>query len=301
MPFILVVVVIKSTAALPVHARVGKMLIYGSLFGVFDPCLTIAAAMTCKNPFISSFDNRDAADEAKKTFASDDHLAVLLAFHQWRELKRSDGRKSRAFLRENFLSYQSLSSIVQLRNQLKRYMKDIGFVASSLEKDLIGDNELSLIRGVISAAMYPNVIVAPKKISTTAGDVPFRGQKGEVYLHPSTIAFSAKELDSRYCCYHEIMKTSKVYVRDCTTVSKFSLLLFGGTLKVYQSKGVVAVDEWLKFRCDAKPATLVKYLRQSMEALLLEKIMDPSIDIAGSVKGRAVIDSVTSLLKMETK
>ena len=285
------------------------MMIYGSLFGVFDSCLTIAAAMTCRNPFISSFDNRDAADEAKKTFAADDHLAILLAFHQWSQLKRTDGRKSRAFLRENYLSYQSLSNIVQLRNQLKRYMKDIGFVAymkdigfvASLEKDLIGGNELSLIRAVISAAMYPNVIVAPKKFSTTAGEVAFRGQKGEVYLHPSTIAFSAKELDSRYCCYHEIMKTSKVYVRDCTTVSKFSLLLFGGALKVYQSKGVVAVDEWLKFRCDAKPATLVKYLRQSMEALLLEKIMDPSIDIAASLKGKAVIDSVASLLQMETK
>lgn len=289
------------TATLPVHARVGKMMIYGSLFGVFDPCLTIAAAMTCRNPFISSFENRDAADEAKKTFASDDHLATLLAFHQWRELKRKDGRKSRAFLRENFLSYQSLSNIMQLRTQLKRYMTDIGFVTSSLEKNSIGENELSLIRAVISAAVYPNVIVAPKNITTTAGEVPFRGQKGEVYLHPSTIAFSQKELGSRYCCFHEICKTSKVYVRDCTTVSKFSLLLFGGTLKVYQSKGVVAVDDWLKFRCDAKPATLVKYLRQSMEALLLEKIMDPSIDISLSDQGRAVIDSVTSLLKLETK
>ena len=290
------------TATLPVHARVGKMMIMGSLFGVFDSCLTIAAAMTCRNPFISSFDNRDAADEAKRTFASDDHLAILLAFNQWRELKRKDGRKSRTFLRENYLSYQSLSNIVKLRNQLKRYMNDIGFV--SLEKNTIGDNELSLIRAVISAAMYPNVIVAPKKLgksSTTAGEIPFRGQNGEeVYLHPSTIAFNAKELGSRYCCYHEICKTSKIYVRDCCAVSKFSLLLFGGSLKVYQNKGVVAVDEWLKFRCDAKPATLVKYLRQQMEALLLEKIMDPSIDISGSGKGRAVIDSVATLLKMES-
>ena len=29
----------------------------------------------------------------------------------------------------------------------------------------------------------------------------------------------------------------------------------------------------MKFKVDAKPATLVKYLRSSMEALLLEKIM----------------------------
>jgi len=38
------------------------MLIYGTLFGVFDPCLTIAAAMTCRNPFVSSFENRDCAE-----------------------------------------------------------------------------------------------------------------------------------------------------------------------------------------------------------------------------------------------
>lgn len=218
-------------------------------------------------------------------------------------LKREDGRKSRAFLRENFLSYHALSNIVQLRTQLKRYMSDIGFVASSSAKDT--PMTISLIRSVIAASMYPNVIVAPKKFgmgsSSTAGEVPFRGQKGDVYLHPSTIAFSAKELDSRYCCYHEIVKTSKVYVRDCTSVSKFSLLLFGGSLKVFQDKRVVAIDEWLKFRCDAKPATLVKYLRQSMEVLLLEKIMDPSMDIAASVKGTAVIQAVTQLLMMETK
>jgi hypothetical protein len=36
-----------------------------------------------------------------------------------------------------------------------------------------------------------------------------------------------------------------------------------------------------------------------LEALLLEKIMDPSIDVAESQKGRAVIDAVATLLKME--
>ena len=173
-------------------------------------------------------------------------------------LKREDGRRSRAFLRENFLSYHALSNIVQLRTQLKRYMSDIGFVASSSSaKDCIGGEAISLIRAVIAASMYPNVIVAPKKFgmgsSSTAGEVPFRGQKGDVYLHPS------------------------------------------------KDKRVVAIDEWLKFRCDAKPATLVKYLRQSMEVLLLEKIMDPSMDIAASIKGTAVIQSVTQLLMMETK
>jgi len=292
-------------ATLPVHPRVGKLLIYGALFGVFDQCLTIAAAMTSRSPFVSSFDNRDAADAAKREFASDDHIAVLLAFSQWTELRKRDGRQAKAFLRENFLSYIALSNIIQLKKQLEKYMGDIGFARASGKVGTSGDqnreSDLHLVRAVIAAGLYPNIIIAPRSLSgKTAGEIAFRGQKNkEIYLHPCTIAFTAKELESRYGCYHEIVKTSKVYVRDCTAVSKFAILLFGGALKVYQTHGVAAVDDWLKFKVGAKPATLVKYLRSSMEALLLEKIMSPTVDVAGSSKGRAVIEAVTALLKME--
>ena len=289
-------------ASLPVHPRVGKLLIYGALFGVSDCSSTIAAAMTSRSPFMSSYDSRDAADEAKRGFASDDHIAVLLAFNQWRELRHSDGRQAKAFLRDHFLSYISLSNIVQLKKQLEKYMSDIGF------KSLLHngynkreDEDLHLVRAVITAGLYPNIIIAPKSFSgKAAGEIAFRGRKhNEIYLHPSTIAFTAKELVSRYGCYHEIMKTSKIYIRDVTAVSKFAILLFGGDLKVYQTHGVCSVDDWLKFKIGAKPATLIKHLRVQLEALLLEKIMDPSIDVAESQKGRAVIDAVATLLKME--
>jgi len=291
-------------ATLPVHPRVGKLLIYGALFGVFDQCTTIAAAMTSRSPFVSPFDNRSAADAAKREFASDDHIAVLLAFNEWRELRQRDGRQAKAFLRENFLSYISLSNIIQLKRQLEKYMSDIGFTCSSDKVRISNQNQesdLPLVRAVIAAGLYPNIIIAPRSLpGKAAGEVAFRGQKNrEIYLHPCTIAFVAKELDSRYGCYHDIMKTSKVYIRDFTAVSKFAILLFGGALKVYQTHGVAAVDDWLKFRVGAKPATLVKYLRSGMEALLLEKIMDPTVDVAESSKGKAVIEAVTALLKME--
>ena len=294
-------------ATLPVQPRIGKLLIYGALFGCFEDILTIGAAMTSRSPFVSSFDNRDAADEAKRSFASDDHIAVLLAFNKWNELKKRDGRQAKAFLRDNYLSFIGLSNIIQLKNQLQKYMRDIGFVSVSQTQPKgrsngqNKDKDLYLVRAVVAAGLYPNIVIVPKNISgKTAGEVAFRSQQvNEIYLHPATIAFTAKELDSRYGCYHEIVKTSKVYIRDYTAVSKFAILLFGGSLKVFQTHGVASVDEWLKFRVDAKPATLVKYLRSSMEALLLEKIMDPSIDSAETPKGKAVIDAVTSLLKME--
>jgi hypothetical protein len=35
-----------------------------------------------------------------------------------------------------------------------------------------------------------------------------------------------------------MMKTSKVYIRDCTTVSPFALALFGGTLVLHHEHQV---------------------------------------------------------------
>jgi hypothetical protein len=36
----------------------------------------------------------------------------------------------------------------------------------------------------------------------------------------------------------QMMKTSKVYIRDCTTVSPFALALFGGTLVLHHEHQV---------------------------------------------------------------
>ena len=96
-----------------------------------------------------------------------------------------------------------------------------------------------------------------------------------------------------------MVKTSKIYVRDFTSVSSFALLLFGGNLKVYHQYGVVAVDEWLKFRVSAKPATLVKHLRAQMETMLLRKIIAPEDDITESSEGKGLIEAVSVLLAKE--
>lgn len=43
-------------ATLPVEPRVGKMMLYGAIFGCVEPAITIAAAMSCRNPFVAPFD-----------------------------------------------------------------------------------------------------------------------------------------------------------------------------------------------------------------------------------------------------
>jgi HrpA-like RNA helicase len=309
-------------ATLPVDPRVGKMMIYGALFGCTDPALTIAASMSARSPFMSPFDKRDQADEARQTFATEgsDPLTTLTAFEQWKEMRRTKGDKAtNLFLRESFLSRLTLFQMTDLRKQFADLLVDIGFLPKGskvsdrnknnnikLSESANGNaGNVALIKAVLCAGLYPNIIVAPRTLAgqrpsaQAAGECAFRGTKGDVYLHPSTISFSSNKLDSRYCCYHEIVKTSKIYVRDCTTVSPFALLLFGGSLQVYHSKHVVTVDEWLRFRIAAKPATLVKHLRAQMESLLLKKIISPQEDVTGSKEGQALIQAVSTLLANE--
>lgn len=303
-------------ATLPVDPRVGKLMIYGSLLGCVDPALTIAASMSSRSPFVSPFDQREAADEARKTFAVEgsDHLTILNAFEQWKEMKESKGpkRNLNSFLKENFLGRMTLHQMEDLRKQFAKLLKDIGFLQKTYSLKNPGtaaENEnaknIALVKAVLCAGLYPNIMVGPRSIVSSsgernngkkAGENAFRSQRqAEVHLHPSTISYNQPSLDSRYCCYHEIVKTSKIYARDTTTVSPFALLLFGGTLKVYQTHGVCSVDHWLKFRLDAKPATLVKYLRGQLEKFLLQKIVNPQDEIVNSEEGKALIQSINLL------
>jgi HrpA-like RNA helicase len=307
-------------AMLPVEPRVGKMMIYGALFGCVEPALTIAASMSSKNPFVSPFDNRDAANEARQEFSTEDsdHLTVLTAFNEWIDLRRQKGdRAAQAFLRDNFLSRMTLFQMEELRKQYSKLLVDIGFLPGGFQlagkvgqgkrpSPLGGANanarNLALVKAVLCAGLYPNILVAPRPLvdgtgKQEAGQVAFQSRnKGEVYLHPCTISFTSKQLESRYCCFHEIVKTRKMYARDCTTVSPFALVLFGGALEVYQRQGVVTVDDWLKFRILPKPATLVKHLRAQMERMLLRKIIAPEDDVTESPEAKALIASISALL-----
>jgi ATP-dependent RNA helicase DHX36 len=74
-------------AALPVNPRIGKLILYGILFHCVDPILTIAAALD-KSPFVSPFEKREQADEAKAQFyheigAHSDLLAVIPVWRLW--------------------------------------------------------------------------------------------------------------------------------------------------------------------------------------------------------------------------
>lgn len=69
-------------ATLPVDVRIGKLMLYGSIFQCLDSTLTIAACLSNKSPFVSPFKDRLAANERHQKFATakSDHLTFLNAY-----------------------------------------------------------------------------------------------------------------------------------------------------------------------------------------------------------------------------
>lgn len=63
--------------------------------------------------------------------------------------------------------------------------------------------------------------------------------------------FQVRHYDSPYLVYHEKVKTSRVFIRDCSMVSVYPLVLFGGgqvNVELQKSEFVISLDDgWIRF------------------------------------------------------
>ena len=399
-------------ADLPVDARLGKMMLYGAVFGCLDPVLTIAAGVGFRSPFLSPMDRREEADEARRKLAgagaTSDHLALVRAYAGWIRARERGRGFERDFLAKAFLSAQTLRQISEMRQQYADLLDQIGFLrtgagalgkkkeppkteaeasaspepktgpdpttgpslaadaapftpgrkpipapkaaaanssaaapsraaatprgaaaapapplaplsrraekAEALRLASANAGDEPLVRAVICAGMFPNVaLVEPRASSLDAagrgggGRGRGRGQQskvavrtrgdGEVALHPTSVCAGVSAFRHPFLVFHEKVKTAKVYVRDATMVGAYPLLLFGGKIKVDHARSSATCDGWIRLRAAPRVAVLFKSLRAELDALLMRKIADPSLDV--SEQGGALVRTVVELLESE--
>jgi HrpA-like RNA helicase len=230
----------RYLSMIPADLRCAKLMIYGSIFGCMEPCLTIAAILTVKSPFVSPREKREEADAAKAAFSrpgDGDLLTDLLAYQSWSELVRANGYwKTQTWCASNFLSHQTLRDISSNRAQFVTSLKDAGilpvaYTDASATWNRNASNR-NLIRALVAGAFQPQVaqISFPDKkfASSVTGTVEvdpdartikyFNQENGRVFIHPSSILFSAQGYPSSvaYLSYFTKMATSKVFIRDLT-------------------------------------------------------------------------------------
>uniref|UniRef100_A0A3P9HF04 ATP-dependent DNA/RNA helicase DHX36 n=1 Tax=Oryzias latipes TaxID=8090 RepID=A0A3P9HF04_ORYLA len=299
-------------ARLPVEPHIGKLILFGALLGCLDPVVTIAASLSFKDPFFIPLGKEKMADMRRRTLSRNsksDHLTIVYAFQGWEEAKRRGGRYEREYCWDNFLSANTLQMIHNMKSQFGEHLKHTGFVSSKDPKDpesnINSDNE-KLIKAVIVAGLYPKVAtIRPSHSKKRPGVKVYTQADGKVNIHPKSVNAEEKEFNYTWLIYHLKMKTSSIFLYDCTEVSPFSLLFFGGdiTIQKDEDQETIAVDKWIVFRSPARIAHLVKSLKRELDSLLQEKISNPApVDWQNrQSKDCAVITAIIDLITTQER
>ncbi|KAL7987260.1 hypothetical protein Chor_006179 [Crotalus horridus] len=260
-------------ASLPVDVRIGKLMLLGTIFRCLDPALTIAASRAHKSPFISPWDKREEAFKKKLEFSigNSDYLALIQAYKGWRQSSKESFQASSTFCRQNFLSENVLQEMARLKRQFTELLSDIGFVKEGLRARDIeqrcsqgGDGVLEATGEEIKAQekKYQKTNRGAAKINPKPEALMFATKnQGYIHIHPSSVNYQTKHFDSPYLVYHEMVKTSRIFVRDCSMVSVYPLILFGGgrvNMQLQNGAYVVSLDDgWINFVAASRQSFLL--------------------------------------------
>lgn len=299
----------QHLAALPVNVKIGKMLIFGAIFGCLDAVATLAATMTEKSPFMTPIGRKDEADLAKSSMAlaNSDHLTIFSAYVGWKMIRAEGYNTEMSYCRKNFLNRKALLTIQDVKQELIRLVRAAGFelsrstssngIQGTLEKTgRMSTEEMSLVKAILTAGLYDNV---GKILFTKSVDIAEKlacmveTAQGKAQVHPSSVNRDLQTYG--WLLYQEKVKYSKVFLRETTLVSPFPILLFGGDIAVQHRERLLTVDEWIQFQAPVKIAVIFKELRVLIESVLKKKLQNPKM----SLEDDEILRIIKELIKTE--
>lgn len=171
----------------------------------------------------------------------------------------------------------------------------------------------ALLRGVLCAALYPNVAAATRTApgSRAAQRTPYEkvtlpgghrsGGDAQVWIHPSSINARPERAESGLYVYLDKVETSRLFLRETTRVSAAALLLFGATpaeLDVERVKtcGRVELAGGVRVRASPQTVLLFKLLRRELDALLTRKARAPDAWPEEEPQGEVVLSTVRAVV-----
>ena len=108
---------------------------------------------------------------------------------------------------------------------------------------------------MLVAGLYPNLVkCAPSAKPGAPPRLTYLSEQGReepIQVHPSSVNHGSKKFSARWLVYHERVQTTSVFVRDCSTVTPYQLLLFGGK-KIAVQHAAGAVDPLGAVRAGAR-------------------------------------------------
>eukprot|EP01056_Protomagalhaensia_sp_Gyna25_P006027 Protomagalhaensia_sp_Gyna_25__6026@NODE_949_length_2363_cov_9_684165_g754_i0_p1_GENE_NODE_949_length_2363_cov_9_684165_g754_i0NODE_949_length_2363_cov_9_684165_g754_i0_p1_ORF_typecomplete_len308_score56_74HA2/PF04408_23/3_5e34OB_NTP_bind/PF07717_16/9_1e28_NODE_949_length_2363_cov_9_684165_g754_i06641587 len=203
----------RKMAEFPMEPQLGKMLLVAVDFGCSDEIITITAMLQVENVFYRPRDRQALADQKKNRFhqAEGDHITYLAVYQAWQR-----NNFSNPWCYENFVQARSLRRAQEVRKQLIGILDRYQYPVHSCGKDTVK------IRKSICAGYFRHA----------ARKDPHEGYKTlvdsqQVYLHPSSCLYQSHP---EFIIYHELVLTTKEYLRDCCTIDPNWLVDFAPNL-----------------------------------------------------------------------
>nr|6FA9_A Chain A, Putative mRNA splicing factor [Thermochaetoides thermophila DSM 1495]6FAA_A Chain A, Putative mRNA splicing factor [Thermochaetoides thermophila DSM 1495]6FAC_A Chain A, Putative mRNA splicing factor [Thermochaetoides thermophila DSM 1495]6RMC_A Chain A, Putative mRNA splicing factor [Thermochaetoides thermophila DSM 1495]6RMC_B Chain B, Putative mRNA splicing factor [Thermochaetoides thermophila DSM 1495] len=208
----------RQMGEFPTEPMLAKALIAATQEGCVSEVLTIVSMLgEVGTLFFRPKDKKVHADSARARFTvrdGGDHLTLLNIYNQWVEAEYSP-----IWARENFLAQRSLTRARDVRDQLAKLCDRI---LDGSEASCGGVNNPTPILRALTAAFFLNAARLNR-----AGD-GYRTLKNNitVYVHPSSVV-RGMDPPPKVIIYHELVVTSKEYVRSVIPVEPRWLSEFG--------------------------------------------------------------------------
>ncbi|XP_011496994.1 PREDICTED: putative ATP-dependent RNA helicase DHX57 isoform X1 [Ceratosolen solmsi marchali] len=319
-------------AALPVDVRIGKLILFGAIFCCVDSALTIAACLSYKNPFVTSFEKKREVNVKKKKYAigNSDHLTILKVYKKWIEINSRGNDARQIFAHENCLSIQTLQTLADIKHQLLELLVSIGFIPVNIKKYPTGQDKVlectgielnvnndnyTLLQGLLCAALYPNVVkvFTPEKSFQMqfSGAIPRQPkpeelryqtkEDGKVNIHPSSINSCVGFYTSPYLIFQEKIKTSRIFIKEVTMVPVLCLILFSGSgidIQLHNDTFILSLEDgWIMFAVESyRIAKLLQCARTELVKLLQQKMEDPLLNLLNHPHGKKIIKTIVRIL-----
>ncbi|UKJ88367.1 DEAD-box family helicase [Theileria orientalis] len=210
-------------AEFPLEPQLSKVLVEAEKHSASLELLIIVSMLSCGNVFLRPREVAKEADLAKSQFSAPegDHLSLLNVFNCYRSVSQSSARK---YCQDNFLNPRSLSSAVNIYDQLHKIMAKNNLLAPASSTSS-ADNFTSTTTPSNTVTHRDTNFEKVRKALVTGffQQVAYRSVKGHyllvkdyqsVVLHPS----STLQHSPQWVIYHEFIHTSKNYIRTVSDI-----------------------------------------------------------------------------------
>jgi len=293
----------QQLAKLPLDAQLGKLILYGSIYGCLDFALTVAATLSSKTPFLSPMGAKKQADTVRLGFkrGDSDLLTAYNAYVSWRKVCTTPGMSEYNYCNKNFLSAQNLANIEDLKGQLLMSLSDAGFVALGPEERQAlskmrynqrqrqfvmlpssvsrADDNDDIANSVVAWSFYPKIGKREGKGWRNIANNQTLG------LHPTSVNKTSLSPDVKYLSFYSIMQSTSRFTnaQETSPVSDFPLVLLSGDAVFHMYAGVIVVDgNRLRIKVkDWKTMAVLKVLRARFREVLSRLLKFPGRELGG--------------------